>query len=92
VIGWYLRLVFARWLIRTTGRLLRWGLVAMVLIGCAPVTMVAGVWVAGGVAARVAAGPAAPRRLVVAADDRRLPDRTRRDRRVRPSFAAGRRA
>jgi hypothetical protein len=43
VIGWYLRLAFARWLIRVTGKMVRWGLLVVVLVGCAPVTVVAGV-------------------------------------------------
>jgi hypothetical protein len=33
VIGWYLRLAFARWLIRVTGKMVRWGLLVVVLAG-----------------------------------------------------------
>jgi hypothetical protein len=43
VIGWYLRLAFARWLIHAMGKVIRWGLLAVLLVGCAPVTLVAGV-------------------------------------------------
>ena len=47
MIAWYVRLAFARWLVRTTGRVIRWALLAAVLTAAAPVTIVAGVGVVG---------------------------------------------
>jgi hypothetical protein len=46
VIWWYARLAFARWTIRTTGRVIRWALLAAVLIA-APLTLVTAVGLAG---------------------------------------------
>jgi hypothetical protein len=47
VIGWYVRLAFARWLVRTAGRVLRWGLLAAVLAAAAPLSVVAGIGLLG---------------------------------------------
>jgi hypothetical protein len=44
---WYLRARFMLWLIRVIGRVLRWVVLAAVLVAAAPVTVVAGVGVAG---------------------------------------------
>jgi hypothetical protein len=44
---WYLRARFMLWLLRVTGRVLRWAVLAAVLIAAAPVTIVAAVGFAG---------------------------------------------
>jgi hypothetical protein len=44
---WYLRARFTLWLLRMTGRVLRWTVLAAVLIAAAPVTIVAAVGFAG---------------------------------------------
>jgi hypothetical protein len=44
---WYLRARFTLWLLRATGRVLRWALLAAVLVAAAPVTLVAAVGFAG---------------------------------------------
>ena len=44
---WYLRARLIVWLLRVTGRALRWAVLAAVLAAAAPVTVVAGVGFAG---------------------------------------------
>jgi hypothetical protein len=44
---WYLRARFTLWLLRATGRVLRWVVLAAVLVAAAPVTLVAAVGFAG---------------------------------------------
>ena len=82
MISFFAQFLIARWPLRWAPRLIRWTVTAVVLVAAAPVTIVAADRARRGVAARVAAGPAAPRRRLVPAHDRRLAGRPGRHRPV----------
>jgi hypothetical protein len=47
VISWYVRVKFAQWVVNAAGKVLRWGLLVVVLVAAAPVTIVTGAGLAG---------------------------------------------